>query len=282
MIHEDKVRASSLSSYADCPRRAAARLFRQEIEAAGYDLNTTPQGIGASVGTGVHAAAALTLTEKATTGSLAPASAVSDCAIEAYRETVVNGVLFDQKTPSSREAEHQVVTMAAAYNRVLAPRIEPIAIEEQLEADTPFGLVLTGRGDVLAREHNRIRDLKCGQKRSNHKPQLGAYSLLYKANGFEVETCAEDFLPRVGSKKPQPDPVTFPHNLETAEAAAMAILRHIADDIRVFREGDYVSQVLPGDAWAFAANPSSTLCNPKYCPAHGTEWCVEHIAKEAE
>ncbi|MDD2878769.1 MAG: PD-(D/E)XK nuclease family protein [Acidiphilium sp.] len=278
----DFIRASSLSGYSDCPRRAAARLFRQEIEAAGYILHETPQGIGASVGTSIHAAAALTLTEKANTGSLAPLSAVTDCAVETYRETVADGVMFDQKTPSSHDAERQIVGMAAAYNRVLAPRIEPIAIEEQLEADTPFGLVLTGRGDVLAREKNRIRDLKCGQKRSNHKPQLGAYSLLYKANGYEVETCAEDFLQRVGSKKPQPDPLTFPHDIAAAETAALSVLRHIASDIRVFREGDPAMGVMPGDPWAFAANPSSMLCHPKYCSAHGTDWCAEHMAKEAE
>lgn len=42
------IRASSLSGYADCPRRSAARMFRREIIAAGFDLRETPPGIGAA------------------------------------------------------------------------------------------------------------------------------------------------------------------------------------------------------------------------------------------
>lgn len=275
----DFVRASALSNYADCPRRAAAKLFRREIEAGGYTLNETPRGIGATIGTSVHAAAALTLTEKMGVGHLAPLSTVTDCAVETYRETAREGVLFDRETPATQDAERQVIGMVEAYQRVLAPQIEPVAVEEALEADTPFGLVLTGHGDVLARDQNAVRDLKTGKRRGNHKPQLGAYSLLYKANGLPTETCAEDFLQRVGSKKPQPDPVTFAHDLSSAETAAISIMRHIADALESFRGGDDDLHILPGDPWAFPANPSSILCSPKFCPAHGTAWCREHMEK---
>ena len=60
-----------------------------------------------------------------------------------------------------------------------------------------------------------------------------------------------------------------------AETAASNILRHIAGDLETFRNGDPVRRILPGDPWAFQANPSSILCSPKYCPAFGTTFCHE-------
>lgn len=273
-------RASSLPSYPDCPRRAATRLLRKEIEAAGYVLHETPQGIGATIGTSVHAAAAYTLTEKANTGSLAPLSAVTDCAIETYRETAREGVLFDQATPSSAGAELTVTKMASACQRVLAPQIDPVAVEERLEADTPYGIVLTGQSDVLARERGTLRDLKTGCKRGNYRAQMGAYSLLMKANGLDVRECREDFLQRGAASKPQIDPVSYPHDLASCEATALATLRMIARDFHLWRQGD--EHILPGDPAAFAANPSSMLCNPKYCAAYQTDWCREAINKETE
>jgi PD-(D/E)XK nuclease superfamily len=278
---ETKVRASTLPGWPDCPRRGAAKLFKEEIIAAGYTLNETPRGIGATIGTAVHAGAALTLKEKMAHGALAPISTVTDCAIESYREGAAEGILFDRETPASNVAEKQVVGMVSAYQRVIAPQIEPIVVEERLEADTGFGLILSGQNDALAREPGRLRDLKTGKKRGNYKPQLGAYSLLMKSHGLNVESACEDYLPRVGATKPQPDPVTYPHDIAAAETAAVSVLRHIAADIKVFREGDPERGVLPGDAWAFQANPSSILCSAKFCPAHGSTFCTEHMNKES-
>jgi hypothetical protein len=39
---------------------------------------------------------------------------------------------------------------------------------------------------------------------------------------------------------------------------------------------------LPGDPWAFAANPSSMLCSAKFCPAYGSDFCTEHMKKDIE
>lgn len=271
-----KVRASSLSGYPDCPRRSAARLFRSEIEAAGFQLRETPRGIGATVGTAVHAGAALTLKERLAHGSLASLSAMTDCAVESYREQAAEGVLFDRQTADGNVAEKQVVRLAATYQQQVAPAIEPVMVEERLEAETPFGLVLTGHGDVLAREDGRLRDLKTGKRRGNHRAQLGAYSMLMRSHGLNVETCSEDFLQRVPLTKPQPDAVRIDHDLPGAETAALNVLRHIADDLRIFREGDPDRGVLPGDPWAFAANPSSMLCSAKFCTAFGSSFCHEH------
>lgn len=277
-----KVRASALSGYADCPRRTAANLFGYEIEAAGFVLRDTPRGIGATIGTAVHAGAALTLHEKMKAGALAPISTVTDCAIESYREGAREGIMFDRETPASNVAERQITEMLLGYQRVIAPKIEPVIVEERLEADTDFGITLSGQSDVLAREPGKLRDLKTGKKRGNHRPQLGAYSLLSKSNGLDVETACEDFIQRPSMSKSVPDPVSYPHDVASAEVAAINVLRHIASDLKTFREGDRTHGILPGDPWAFSANASSMLCSEKFCKAWGTEFCTEHMKKEVE
>jgi hypothetical protein len=80
---------------------------------------------------------------------------------------------------------------------------------------------------------------------------------------------------RVPVTKPQPDPVQFEVLIDPAETAASNILRSISRDIDTFRNGDPERRTLPGDPWAFLANPSSMLCGAKWCPAHGTGFCHE-------
>src|SRR3990167_1255568 len=49
------IRPSSLSSFMDCGRRAATKLFWREIHGAGFTLRSLPAGIGAATGTATHA-----------------------------------------------------------------------------------------------------------------------------------------------------------------------------------------------------------------------------------
>lgn len=278
---DDKVRCSSLSSYPDCPRRGAARLFWREIAAAGYTLRQTPRGVGAAIGTGVHEGAAHTLREKLFRGALAPLDAVTDCAVETYRMEVAGGVMYDQASPSSNTAEQQIVRMTTAYQKTIAPLITPLTVEAQLEADTGFGIVLTGRSDVLACEPGIIRDLKTGKRHGVHTCQMGGYSLLNKANGLDVQEAGIDFVPRVPITKPQPESISTKYSIEICETAALNVLRHIASDLKTFREGDTATGIQPGDSWAFIANPNSNLCHANWCSAYGTDFCHEWEHKDA-
>jgi hypothetical protein len=276
------IRASSLSGYPDCPRRSAARMFRAEIIAAGHDLRDSPRSIGAAVGTAVHKAASVMLIEKAKTGSLPPLSTCHDAAVETVKAEAADGMLYDRETPALNEAQTQVVRMATVYHHDVAPDIQPLIVEERMEADVAPGVVLSGQSDVIAREPGRVRDLKTGKMLGNHKPQLGAYSLLGRSNGIDVTEAGIDFVQRVPLKKPQPGAVSQVHDVAAAETAATNIIRHIQDDLQTFRRGDPVRGVLPGDPWAFPANPSSMLCSAKWCTAFGTTFCREHQEIEEE
>jgi hypothetical protein len=267
------IRASALSSWPDCNRRGAARLFRSEIEAAGYRLRHIPRGIGAAIGTAVHKAAQVLLGEKAASGVLPPASVATDAALDELHAQLGTGeIAYDVSfTLNRNEATRQAISMTHIYRSVVAPKVEPILVEERLEAEVAPGLVLSGHADVVAREPGAVRDLKTGVRRpASVAPQLGAYSLLSRSHGLDITRALIDFIQRVRPARPQPDPLSSSLEVAQAETAATNILRHIEGDLATFRHGDPARQILPGDPWAFQANPASVLCGEKYCPCWGT------------
>lgn len=274
-----RIRASSLGNYADCARRAAANMFRPIIEAAGYTLRTTVTGIGAPIGSGVHAGASTMLHQKRLTGAITSLRDADEKAVLELRDRCADGVMFDREAAEMNAAEQQVLRMTRVYATQVAPKINPIIVEERLEAEISPGFVLSGQQDVLAREPGRVRDLKTGKKAAKHSAQLGSYSLLARSHALaEVQHLNIDFIQRASLKKPQPDALEIAVDVGHAETVAVNILRAIETDLRVFTQGNPKRGTVPGDAHAFMANPSSMLCGPKYCPAHGTDFCREHAA----
>jgi len=273
------IRASALSSWPDCNRRGAARLFRHELEAAGFRLRHTARSIGALIGTAVHRAAETMLTEKAASGALPPMSVATDCAVQSLGEQMRQGeIAFDGTGPTynRNDADHQTLGMTRIYHQIVAPQVRPLLIEQRLEAEVTPDLILSGQPDLVSLEPGAIRDLKTGVRRSaSHAPQLGAYSLLSRSLGLDIDEASIDFIQRVRPGRPQPDPLSKSEPVAQAETAATNILRHIEADLRTFRQGDPERRLLPGDPWSFQANPASILCSAKWCPAHGTDFCRE-------
>ena len=274
------IRCSTLPNWPDCPRRGATRLIPHEIAAAGHRLRHLARGIGGIVGTAVHRAAAVSLGEKAKTGHLPPASVATDAALDSLSEQLATGeIAYDGPrgaTHNRNDAVRQAVGMTKTYDRVIAPEVEPIIVEERYLAEVSPGLILSGQPDLICREPNKVRDLKTGARPpGSHAAQVGGYSLLARSNGIDIAEAAIDFIQRVAVGKPQPDPVSKAVAIAQAETAASSILKHIESDLATFRHGDPVRRILPGDPWAFVANPASILCSPKYCSAFGTSFCHE-------
>jgi hypothetical protein len=282
------IRVSSLTGYPDCPRRGAARLFWRVIRDAGFVLRSTNRGIGAAVGTAVHRAAALCFDVKAKTGELPSEGRAIDCAVYELADQIGHAEIeYDGPrgaTHNRNTAEQQTSRMTRGYWRTVAPSVDPILVEERLEAEIAPGLVLSGQPDIVAREPGSIRDLKTGARLGSHAPQLGGYSLLARSHKLDITEASIDWVPRVPLAKPQPDPVSVPVAIAAAESAATNIIRHIESDLRTFREGDPARRILPGDSWSFLANPSSMLCAEKYCPCWGVtgphSFCNEWRVKE--
>lgn len=273
------IRASSLPGYGDCARRWAARTLSKTLNDMGYGVKTDlPTSIGASIGTGVHAGAAFMLVEKMEKGKLRDdvQKDAEEFAITEYDQKVREGVIWDKQTENTNEAQQQVRRMVNVYRASIMPGIDPIAVERRLEADVGDGFMISGQSDLQTLQPGEIRDTKTGTALRTHYAQIGSYSLLARTahKEFPVSKLYIDFIPRVTMKKPQPLPIVEEYDMVTAEQAAQATIDHIKIAVAEFNRRAKAGDSPPEHA--FLANPSSMLCSPKYCPAHGSNFCHEH------
>ncbi len=122
------IRASSLSSWQDCPRRGAAKLFRKELFEAGYSFPDKPSQIAAIIGTGAHAGAMHGCREKST-GAQPSQSAMLDAAVASLRSEATGWVEYDDKARNANAAEKQVREIVNVFARDAMPIIEPAHVE---------------------------------------------------------------------------------------------------------------------------------------------------------
>lgn len=262
-----RIRASSLAEYQDCPRRWAAKSLWREIEAAGFTLRWLPLGIGAAVGTGVHAGAAYLLNELRVTGEIGDGRRVKDgqeCAVVEFRGSIRDGYEPDTITRNDKEGVTTVTNMVDAYAPSIDPECKPVLIEHRLTIKTPAGAELTGKADLMVAD-GTIADLKTGKSKPRAAPQLGAYSLMARAHGHNVSKVAVDWQPRAKPDKDQVAPRRMASVQGVAEREALAITDHATRDATAFLNTN--------DPTNFIPRPQSFLCSAKYCPAWGTNWC---------
>lgn len=263
------IRASSLPMFADCPRRWAARHIGAEIADAGYQLREVPVGIGAAIGTSVHAGAGQILQHRIDTGRLpADPRDAADAAVAELDALTADGVVWDGATGGLNDAHAQVPRMVRAFWAGAAPKLDPVEVEQRIEAPHPDNplVVISGQGDVF--EADGVGDLKTGTMQRANAAQYGTYSLLRRSQGGTVNRITEIFLPRVAAKKDQPMPELHEIPVEAAEQASWATINQIVRVLGEFRD--------TGNAWAWLPNPQSVLCGDKWCPAWGTEFCRVH------
>jgi len=252
-----------IPGYADCPRRACIPIIRAAAEETGYTFHDTPQGIGAAVGTGLHAGARYALEEKQA-GRAVSKNDAEERSVCNLRETIKTGVQWDPTTPEQNTAERQLRTLARSFVDEVAPAVTPVIIESRRRAKFLDGVTISGQPDV--EEPGAISDWKAGSKLGSHHGQLGAYSLLKRGGeGGTLTRLSVWHLPRVPARKPYPGARRHDLDVNVCERAAWATIQHIIRDVRQFTETK--------DPWAFQANPGSMLCSYKYCRAFGTSWC---------
>lgn len=266
-MNKTNIRASMLPSWFDCSRRAAAGQFRKEIEAAGFPLRDLQPSVGSALGTAVHAGAEHLLRIKMESGQVGSIDGAVGVAHDRFGEETQTGAEWDDTTPNPNVAHFQIGRLVASY-AAFAERVAPKAVELELAADAGDGFELTGHIDLYTHDRD-VRDLKTGALHRPYQSQLGAYSLLVRANGEEVRGVAIDWIARAPKTKPQPPVQTESYPLTTCEKAAWATVQRIKNDLTQFRE--------TGDPWSFAANPMTMMCGAKFCPAHGTAFCDMHL-----
>lgn len=252
------LRASSLPELFDCPARWEAKHVR------GLRL---PRSGAAQLGTAVHAGTALYDQSRMDGGDLTAdeaAGAVAD-AIHHPEEDV------DWGDDSPAEAERIGIALHTLYCRDIAPAQRYVAVEAACEAlcITDIGLTLTGTTDrvTLTDEGYGIADIKTGKSAvaadgtvstGRHAAQIAVYELLA---GQALGTVMSAPARIIGLQVAKTD---------KGRRAGVGIVR----DARALLIGDEES---PGllhmaadmlHAGRFHGNPSSQLCNPKFCPAY--------------
>ena len=259
MIHT--IRASSLSTLFDCPARYEARHIRGL---------TMPRNGKAQLGTAIHASTALFDQSTLDGAGLKP----DDCTaalVDAIHKPD-EAVEWDDDLQAS-DAEKIGRALHTKYCAEIAPKQEYAAVEvkcERLEI-SDLGIALTGTTDRIRKvgDGYGVSDLKSGKSAvsadgtvavSKHAVQLGIYELLAEnASGIRITEPAQIIGLNTGkTDKAQRVAVAPIH-------AARELLVGTADQPGVL---EHASRIL--QTGAFYGNPSSPLCNPKYCPAYST------------
>ena len=275
----DVVRASSLPSYNDCARRTLAdsENFSPELIEAGYRIYTRKATVGPSIGQGLHSAQEAILLSKREGRILNLGEAV-EVALNAFRDEIKDGCVWDAMTPNAREAEMQLERMVDAHLRQIAPKIaaeeiDDDSIERELRADIGDGFKLSGHWDFRS-SVGLLRDLKGGQDTWPVAAQVGAYKILGDVNGLPVNGAVVDHVPRCKLSKPQLPVTSFAYDIDFARAYAIATLKRVKRDITEFRR--------TGNIEDLPANPMSEMCSKKLCPIYGTSACQAWKHKDYE
>lgn len=261
------VRASSLSQFADCPRRWAAKHIRGMVVQAGFHPRTLPSSVGAVIGSGTHSATAFDLEHKMRTGDLARFVDAEAVGIGEMEERIEKeGVIFDDVSQDVGAAAMQVRRLARTYREDVSDKITPAFVERRLKAKHATGLTVSGQADIFIEAPNGLRDLKTGKRIGANFAQYGIYARLLRSHGRPVASVTEDFGRRVALSSTQPRIVSIPYDIDACEMQAEQTLQRVARDVAAFEK--------TGDREVFAANPASGLCSDKYCAAHSTGFCT--------
>lgn len=260
------IRASMLPSYQDCPRRSAAGQFRTIIEAAGYTLNQRPQIVGIAVGQGLHAGVKQQADTFISSGQWGSIDDAIDSGIDRYHQDIKDGVIFDNNTVSSNEAEKQIITQVKSFVYEVTPHIKPVKCERKyisVTEDKEFEF--TGSADLIDTD-DIIDDIKGGARSRPYHAQFGGYALLRRAEREgETKGCRVWHMPRVSTKKSYPGAQMHVYDVKLCILSASYTINQIKSNVKSFLKTK--------SSWAFPANPLSMMCSDKYCPAWGTEFC---------
>jgi len=126
-----------------------------------------PPGIALHMGTGLHAASDVNFTQKMASRRDLPRDVFADAAEQAYNERLRDeGVLLPQEDASRaklflEECKVKTIQMAGVLHDDVAPLVQPIAVEKDVEftREGVPGVVFAGRLDVLDETHDVI-DIK--------------------------------------------------------------------------------------------------------------------------
>ncbi len=262
------IRASRLSRYADCPRRAISRIMQEVAEPVRGDNNPCTN-IATAFGTAAHDIIARWTRDGKT-------DFTRDLGMDVLRKAADGKIVrYDRTTAGMDEAILQLKFCVNGIWDEMHKRgaIRPDAhIERHLRGSIKktgtHNFYLQGSADLES--GGWIFDYKTGMRMSDVPAQLGAYLMLAYpgSESYKRLAAAHIICPRSSHKA-----IVKEYKAEVAVKSAQAILSRIIGDV----EGVYCHGIL-----RTLANPYSSTCSAKYCDMFGTSVCPDSFANMKE
>ena len=237
------IRPSSLSTFLNCPYK----WYLHHIE----KIPTIPNAIMVT-GTAVHKGAEVGYTEKIQTKKLPPVDVLTDAAVEEFKEKIKEAKTDEEDISKYEKA---VVEDTKLYHSSVMKQVEPVAVEKRyvVKLDNPFIEEIGGTADIVLK--NGIGDIKLTLRKAvadRYKLQLSTYAILAERVEGKPFNYAE-IHNIVNEKSAYIIPVSL------ALKQTKFIINNLIDSVTAVLSG----QVLP--EIAFRGNPTSFLCDKKYC-----------------
>jgi hypothetical protein len=244
------IHQSTLGSWLRCGESFRRRYIEGEI---------IPPGIAARRGSGAHKAAEVNHRQKIKSGIDLPLGDLKDAARDEYMRLIKDEGVFLTKDelPSKdkilNEGLNQTIQATEVYRAEVAPKIQPVRVEEKITIDVP-GIALPISGMLDAEDDKGfIQDLKVAKRKNqewaDREVQVGFYYLLRKGSigdwpkGFKYQ-----FI--IPNKTMLHEELTTYRNMKQIQV----LFRYIEQFLKDLKEGNFKP-----------ADPGSWLCNPEWC-----------------
>ncbi len=268
------LRASGLPGAGGCWRKWAGQMaldptskFMPILQKHGFELTKkNGNGIGAAVGSACHEGFGNFFQAKIDGMNADPHQG----ALLKFGKLVGDGVEFEEGkraiTKDAATAKEQIKRIIDVY-LPHAQTIKPARVEFNLTTKISAGYVLSGHPDIYEKE-GHIRDMKFGRNETPYEAQLGAYRLMARSHGMEVNRLFVDWVPRksLGPKAKPTQLKVVECDPVQSELAAYSRIETAMNKIERFKE--------TGDEWIFDYNNDNNLCSKKWCPVWGTPFCT--------
>lgn len=159
-----------------------------------------PPRVRMVIGTATHAAIETNYRQKVETGQDMPLADVLDAFSDSYDLEIMD--VDEYEDEDIGEAKDQGAALTQIYQEQVAPVVQPVLVEEQIQAEIN-GIPYSGFLDVTD-HNNRIRDTKTTGKRpigDAYKLSMTGYAVLFRHHSASIESgITLDYLIR--TKKP--------------------------------------------------------------------------------
>jgi CRISPR/Cas system-associated exonuclease Cas4 (RecB family) len=195
-----------VNSYLRCPKAFEYRYI--------HGLKIAPAW--AVVGRSAHAAEETNMKQKLVSHSDLPLADMHGMAVEEFEKTVNSGTeeIMWENAAEPGQAKDRTVFGVTSHHTLVAPKIQPLMVEHEINLVLPWGTPITGRVDLIDQD-TAIRDTKHVSYRPRpgeewYQSQPGLYGWMYKAQTGEIPKFRLDYvvLGRKDVLRPKPDVVS--------------------------------------------------------------------------